>query len=312
MADAFPTGNPQSLRTVSDAVGLVGGTPLVCLGRVSPDGGATVWGKAEFLNVGGSVKDRPALAMLEAAESEGKLRPGATVIEATSGNTGISLAMLSAHRGYRCVLVMPQDMSMERRYLLRAYGAEIELTDAQLGMAGAVERAQQLLTETKGAFMPRQFDNPANAESHELTTAPEILQQAPPDLRAFVAGVGTGGTVTGVGRALKRVKGDAVRVVAVEPNKSPVLSGGKPGMHGIQGLGAGFIPSILDRTVIDEVVCVSDVAAQKMAQRLAREEGLVVGPSSGANVAAACQIAAKLDGGHVVTVLCDTGERYLF
>ncbi len=299
-------------RAVPDAIGLIGQTPLVQLRHLSPTNGATVWGKAEFLNVGGSVKDRPALAMIEAAERDGTLQAGAMVIEATSGNTGISLAMISAQRGYRCVLVMPQDMSMERRYLLRAYGAEIELTEGQLGMAGAVERAEQLLRETKGAFMPRQFDNPANALSHEMTTAPEIVAQAPEDLRAFVAGVGTGGTITGVGRALKRVQGGRVKVVAVEPNKSPVLSGGRPGMHGIQGLGAGFVPRILDRSVIDEIVTVSDVAAQRMTQRLAREEGLMVGPSSGANVAAACQIAAKMDGGHVVTVLCDTGERYLF
>lgn len=294
------------------AVDLIGRTPLVRLGRISPARGATIWAKAEFMNVGGSVKDRPALAMIEAAEADGSLRPGATVIEATSGNTGISLATICAQRGYRCVLVMPQDMSMERRYLLRAYGAEIELTDARLGMAGAVERADALLRETPGAFMPRQFDNPHNALSHERTTAPEILAQAPDDLRAFVAGVGTGGTITGVGRALKQALGESFRVIAVEPEKSPVLSGGKPGMHGIQGLGAGFVPSILERAVLDEVMLASDVAAQKMTRRLAQEEGLLVGPSSGANVHCALKLAERTDGGHIVTVLCDTGERYLF
>lgn len=311
--DRFGTRNtPGGLWIADSAVGLVGRTPLIRLGRISPQGGATIWAKAEFLNVGGSVKDRPALAMIEAAEQDGTLAPGATVIEATSGNTGISLATICAQRGYRCVLVMPQDMSMERRYLLRAYGAEIELTDARLGMAGAVERAEALVRKTKGAFMPRQFDNPHNALSHELSTAPEILEQAPADLRAFVAGVGTGGTITGVGRALKRALGSSFKVVAVEPDKSPVLSGGKPGMHGIQGLGAGFVPAIVDRSVLDEVMLASDVAAQKMARRLAQEEGLLVGPSSGANVHAASKLAETMDGGHIVTVLCDTGERYLF
>ncbi len=299
-------------RSCSDAIGLIGNTALVKLARISPSSGATVWAKTEFLNVGGSVKDRPALAMVEAAERNGLLQAGSTVVEATSGNTGISLAMIAARRGYRCVLVMPQDMSVERRYLLRAYGAEIELTDAHLGMMGAVNRANELLASTPGAFMPGQFSNPANPASHETGTAVEILEQAPADLRAFVAGVGTGGTITGVGRTLKRVKGDAIAVVAVEPEKSAVLSGGQPGMHGIQGLGAGFVPDILERDLLDEVVTVSDVAAEKMARRLAHEEGLLCGPSSGANVHAALRVAERLDGGNVVTVLCDTGERYLF
>jgi cysteine synthase A len=300
------------LAVADDAVGLIGRTPLVRLSRLSPSGGATIWAKVEFLNAGGSVKDRPALAMIEAAESAGQLTPGSTVVEATSGNTGISLAMIAARRGYRCVLVMPQDMSLERRYLLRAYGAEIELTDAQLGMTGAVARAEELVGELPGAFMPRQFTNPANPMSHERTTAPEILEQAPADLRAFVAGVGTGGTITGVGRVLKKARGEHIRIVAVEPEKSPVISGGRPGLHGIQGLGAGFIPDILDRGLLDDVLTVSDVGAEKMAQRLAHEEGLLVGPSSGANVEVARRLAATQDGGHIVTVLCDTGERYLF
>jgi cysteine synthase len=295
-----------------DALGLVGNTPLVRLQRVSPKNGATVWGKVEFKNGGGSVKDRPALAMVLAAEQSGELKPGGKVVEATSGNTGISLAMISALRGYRCILVMPQDMSLERRYLLKAYGAEIELTEAQHGMAGAVARAEAIAKDAAGAFMPRQFSNPNNALAHERTTGPEILAQSPPDLRAFVAGVGTGGTITGVGRVLRRERGDRVRLVAVEPERSPVLSGGKAGLHGIQGLGAGFVPAILERSLLDEVVTISDVAAQRMVQRLAHEEGLLVGPSSGANVLAACQVASRLGSGDVVTVLCDTGERYLF
>lgn len=295
-----------------DALALVGGTPLVRLARVSPAGGATVWGKAEFLNVGGSVKDRPALSMVLAAEREGKLEAGSTIVEATSGNTGISLALIAALRGYRCVLVMPEDMSLERRYLLRSYGAEIDLTEAALGMTGAVDRARQLVRQTPGAYMPSQFDNPANPASHYEATAAELIEQAPQDLRAFIAGVGTGGTISGAGRRLKEHFGASLRVIAVEPARSAVLSGGQPGMHAIQGLGAGFVPEILDREVVDEVATVGDLAAERMAQRLAKEEGLLVGPSSGANVHVACEWAAACRGGHVITVLCDTGERYLF
>jgi cysteine synthase len=278
----------------------------VRLARFSPKGGATVWAKAEFMNVGGSVKDRPALSMIEAAEREERLSPGCTIIEATSGNTGISLALISALRGYRCILVMPEDMSLERRYLLRSYGAEVQLTEATAGMTGAVHRAQQLVRETPNAFMPSQFTNPANPESHAQTTAQELLEQMPEGVHAFVAGVGTGGTLSGVGRVLKDKLGAGFRLVAVEPAKSAVLSGGCAGMHGIQGLGAGFVPSILEVPLIDEIITVSDVAAQKMTQRLASEAGLLVGPSSGANMHAACELAARLPGGHVVTVLCDT------
>ncbi|HEX9618481.1 MAG TPA: cysteine synthase A [Polyangiaceae bacterium] len=300
------------LRVSDDVLGLVAGTPLTKLKRVAPSGGATVWGKAEFVNPAGSVKDRPALAMVLAAEREKKLNPGSTLVEATSGNTGISLAMIAAVRGYRCVLVMPEDMSLERRYILRAYGAEIVLTRAQEGMAGAVRRAHEILAETPHSFMPGQFDNAANPLSHEQGTALEIIEQTDASIVAFVAGVGTGGTVTGVGRALKERLGPEVRIVAVEPANSAVLSGKEPGMHGIQGLGAGFVPDILDRSVIDEVVQISDVAAERMARRLAREEGLLVGPSSGANVQAACEVAERIGSGNVVTVLCDSGERYLF
>jgi cysteine synthase A len=301
----------MSEEVVSSVLELIGRTPLVRLSRVSPEGGAAVLGKLEAKNPGGSVKDRPALAMVEAAERAGKLKPGSMIIEATSGNTGISLAMIAAVRGYRCVLVMPEDMSLERRYVLRAYGAEIVLTPAQEGMTGAVERAQSLLAENKDAVMPRQFENPANPEAHATSTARELLAQVGDDLVAFVAGVGTGGTISGVGRVLKAER-PSVKVIAVEPAASAVLSGKAPGAHGIQGLGAGFVPKILDRSVIDQIVTVADVAAERMARRLAREEGLLVGPSSGANVHAACEVAKKLKKGTVVTILCDSGERYLF
>lgn len=303
---------PGGLRVADDALALIANTPLVRLGRVSPESGATVWAKAEFMNPAGSVKDRPALSMILDAERSGALKPGATIVEATSGNTGISLAMIAAVRGYRCVLVMPEDMSLERRYILRAYGADIVLTAATEGMTGAVTRAQKLLTETPSSFMPSQFSNPANPRAHEEGTAVEILEQTGGNLLAFVAGVGTGGSVTGVGRVLKAKLGSKVTVVAVEPAQSAVLSGKSAGMHGIQGLGAGFVPEILDRKVIDRVVEVSDVAAERMARRLAREEGLLVGPSSGANVHVACEVAAGIGAGAVVTILCDSGERYLF
>jgi cysteine synthase len=294
---------------------LVGRTPLVRLSRVAPDPGpgkgALVVGKLEVQNPGGSVKDRPALWMVDAAERAGQLAKGSVIVEATSGNTGISLAMIAAVRGYRCMLVMPEDMSLERRHVLRAYGAELVLTPADQGMAGAVDRAEEIARRTPGAFMPRQFQNPANPMAHEQTTAREILEAVGGELAAFVAGIGTGGTVTGVGRVLKRERPGAL-VVGVEPAASAVLTGRQAGMHAIQGIGAGFVPKILDRGVLDRVVTVTDVAADKMTQRLAREEGLLVGPSSGANVHAAVEIAAALPGGIVVTILCDTGERYLF
>lgn len=301
----------QGLRVADDALGLIAATPLVRLARVAQPG-AELWAKAEFLNPGGSVKDRPALSMVLAAEREGVLRAGATLVEATSGNTGISLAMIAAVRGYRCVLVMPEDMSMERRYILRAYGAEIVLTPAQEGMSGAVGRALEILQQTPGSYMPSQFENSANPASHELGTAREIIEQTDGQMVAFVTGVGTGGTITGVARALRAELKEKVRIVAVEPAASAVLSGKPPGMHGIQGLGAGFVPSIVDRSLFDQVVTVSDVAAERMARRLAREEGLLVGPSSGANVHAAAEVAASLGSGRVVTILCDSGERYLF
>jgi len=302
---------PPPAGIAGSVLELVGRTPLVRLAKLSPPGGATVVGKLESKNPGGSVKDRPALAMIEAAEASGAVRPGATIVEATSGNTGISLAMIAAVRGYRCVLVMPDDMSLERRHILRAYGADLVLTPAEDGMAGAVSRAESLRRSTPGAFMPRQFDNPANPEVHARTTAREILDAAGDALVAFVAGVGTGGTLTGVGRVMKKER-PQVRVVAVEPAASPVLSGGAAGMHGIQGIGAGFVPAVLDRGVVDEIVTVGDVAASRASERLAKEEGLLVGVSSGANVHAAVEVARRFSTGIVVTVLCDTGERYLF
>ncbi|MGH2352347.1 MAG: cysteine synthase A [Chloroflexota bacterium] len=294
------------------ALDLIGQTPLVRLNRVTPPDGAAVLGKLEARNPGGSVKDRIALAMIEAAEREGKLKPGDTIVEPTSGNTGIGLAVVAVVKGYRLVLTMPEDMSVERRKLLSRFGAEFVLTPAIEGMSGSVFAAQELVRE-KGYFMPQQFENPANPEVHRLTTGPEILRATGGKVDAFVAAVGTGGTVTGVGAALKEARGAAnVRVVAVEPEKSAVLSGGRPRLHGIQGIGAGFQPGILDRSILDEIVTVRDEEAYEMMGRLTREEGLLVGISSGANVVAACRVAAELGAGKaVVTVLCDTGERYL-
>src|SRR5688500_10383773 len=268
------------MAVAQSALDLIGGTPLVKLGRVVPEGAATVYAKVEARNPGGSVKDRIARAMVEAAERDGHLEPGATIVEPTSGNTGIGLAVVAAVKGYRLVLTMPEDMSVERRKLLARFGAEIVLTPAIEGMGGAIFAAREL-SEEKGYFMPRQFDNPANPEVHRLTTGPEILADLGGQIGAFVAGVGTGGTITGVGTHLKAELGaDRVRIVAVEPAKAAVLSGGKWNLHGIQGIGAGFQPGILDRGVLDEIVSVRDEDALEMAGRLAREEGLLVGISS--------------------------------
>lgn len=296
-------------RICASVIECIGRTPLVRLARVTDISGAEVCAKLESKNPGGSVKDRAALSMIEDAEGKGLLTPGATIVEATSGNTGVSLAMIAAVRGYACVLVMPDDMSVVRRHLFRAYGAELVLTPAAEGMRTAVERATEIAKE-RGGFMPRQFENPANPAAHERTTALEILDDTAGRIDVFVAGVGTGGTLTGIARVLREHVAD-IRIVAVEPRSSAVLSGGKPGMHGIQGLGAGFVPPNLDRALLDEIVTVSDVAAERMARRLAREEGLLVGPSAGANVHAAVELARRLPKtARVVTVLCDTGERY--
>ena len=298
-------------RIYDGALDLIGHTPLVRLARITGDKGAEVCGKLESNNVAGSVKDRPALSMVLAAEESGELGPGSTVVEATSGNTGISLAMICAVRGYRCVIVMPEDMSAARRHLLKSYGAEVVLTGAEDGMAGAVEQAEGLLQATPGAMMCGQFENPANPAIHAKTTAEEIWEATSGEVDALVAGVGTGCTLTGVGRVLKERNPD-VRVVAVEPRASAVLSGGKPGLHGIQGLGAGFVPAVLDTDLVDEVITVTDLAAERMTKRLAREEGLLLGPSSGANVHAALEVSRRMRAGQrVVTILCDGGERYL-
>ncbi len=293
------------------ALDLIGNTPLVRLSRISGDKGAEICGKLESNNIAGSVKDRPALAMVLAAEASGELSPGSTIVEATSGNTGISLAMICAVRGYRCVIVMPEDMSEARRHLLKSYGAEVVLTGAEDGMAGAVEQAERILKTTSGAMMCGQFENPANPDIHAKTTAEEIWEATGGEVDAFVAGVGTGGTITGVGRVFKKRRPD-IRIIAVEPRASAVLSGGKPGLHGIQGLGAGFIPAVLDTDLVDEVITVTDLAAERMTKRLAREEGLLLGPSAGANVHAALEVSRRMKPGQrVVTILCDGGERYL-
>ncbi len=307
----MPETQPLASPLIADSVlDLIGATPLVRLSRVVPEGAAEVLGKLEARNPAGSVKDRIARAMVEAAERDGLIKPGDTLVEPTSGNTGIGLAMVCARKGYRLVLTMPEDMSVERRRLLERFGAELILTPAIEGMTGAVFAAQELARE-RGYFMPQQFDNPANPEVHRRTTGPEILEATEGRLDAFVAGVGTGGTITGVGEALRNV-GSTARIVAVEPARAPVLQGGRGGLTGIQGIGASFIPGVLNREVYDEILSVRDEDAYEMTKRLTREEGLLLGISSGAIVWAAIRVAEQLGPGkRVVTMLCDTGERYL-
>jgi len=307
---------PQSSVQVDNILELIGGTPLVRLRRlpeqlVGPDA-AEVWVKCEQFNPGGSVKDRIALAMIEAAERSGSIKPGESVIvEPTSGNTGIGLALVCAVKGYRLILTMPESMSLERRSLLKAYGAELILTAAERTMEGAVARAEELCRKNKNHFMPQQFNNPANPEVHRRTTARELIAQlGERGCDAFVAGVGTGGTITGVGEIF-RDKYPGVQIIAVEPATSAVLSGGPVGPHKIQGIGAGFVPSILNRNVIHDVRKVSDRDAYETKVKLAKEEGLLVGISSGSNAFVACQVAKELGAKkRVVTVMCDTGERY--
>ncbi|GAB6155297.1 cysteine synthase A [Desulfosporosinus burensis] len=298
------------MQVVNAITDLIGQTPLIRLQRMVKPGMASVYVKVEFFNPGGSVKDRIAWGMIQDAEQSGALRPGGTIIEPTSGNTGIGLAMIAAARGYRLIVVMPDSLSVERRMLMAAYGAEFVLTPGAKGMNGAIEEAKRLLGENPDFYMPQQFENPANPEAHRKSTALELLEQFP-GLDAFVAGIGTGGTITGVGEILK-ARLPEVKIIGVEPASSPVISGGKPGPHKIQGIGAGFVPAIFNKTILDQLIQVSNEDALETARRMAREEGVLVGISSGAAVYAALQVAETLgEGKNVVVIAPDTGERYL-
>ncbi len=288
----------------------IGNTPLVLLRRLSPRADVRIWAKLDLMNPGGSVKDRIALSMIEAAERDGTLKPGGTIVEPTSGNTGIGLALVGAVKGYPVILTMPESMSIERRKLLTGYGAELALTPAADGMRGAVERAEQLVAE-RGWFMPQQFQNPANPQVHRQTTGPELLMQCPDRIDYLVAGIGTGGTITGAGEVL-RAAFPNIQLIGVEPADSAVLSGGQPGPHKIQGIGAGFVPEVLNTDLLDEVIPVTNDGAIQTARELARQEGLLVGISSGAAMAACLQIAQRLEAlATIVTVFPSTGERYL-
>jgi cysteine synthase A len=294
-----------------DITELIGRTPLVRLNRLSPSDGATIYGKVEFFNPGGSVKDRICLNMINEAERLGALKPGGTIVEATSGNTGIGLALVAAVRGYKLILVMPESMSMERASLLSSYGAQLVLTPAWEGMKGSIREVESIIAQNPSYFMPDQFSNPANPAMHKKTTAIEILEALDGKIDAFVAAVGTGGTITGCGELFKE-RNSSVIVIAVEPAGSPVLSGGEPGPHKIQGIGAGFIPKVLNRTILDRVMTVTDDEAYQTAKQISKKEGLLVGISAGANVFAAQKVAQELGPGkNVVTILCDTGERYI-
>ena len=299
------------MATVNNVTQLIGKTDLIKLQNIVPEGSADIYVKLESRNPGGSVKDRIGLAMILAAEESGQLKSGGTIVEPTSGNTGIALAMVAATRGYRCILTMPATMSVERQKLLKLYGAELVLTPGVEGMKGAIARAEQIVDTTDGAFMPQQFSNPANPEVHKKTTGPEIWSDTNGNVDAFVCGVGTGGTISGVAHALKSKKDD-IEVIAVEPAESPILSGGQHRPHKIQGIGAGFIPENLNLDLIDQVSQVSSEQAIEMRHRLIKEEGILAGISSGASVFAAIEIAQELgEGKVVVTIVHDTGERYL-
>lgn len=299
------------MKLHKDVLDLIGNTPLVKINNLADPEGAAIWAKLEGSNPGGSVKDRIALAMVEAAERDGKLKPGSIIVEPTSGNTGIGLAMVAALKGYRLILTMPDTMSMERRQLLQAYGAELVLSEGKKGMKGAVEKAAEIYESNQGYFMPQQFENSANPEIHRKTTAVEIMHAlgAVPD--GFVAGVGTGGTITGVGEAL-RERNPEVWIAAVEPATSPVLSGGNPGPHKIAGIGAGFVPGVLNIHIYNEIITVTDTDAAETTRSLAKEEGILAGISSGAALWAALKVAKKLGKGkQVVVIIPDRGERYL-
>lgn len=299
------------MKKVDNIAQLIGNTPLVKLNQLVAEDMADIYVKLESFNPGGSVKDRIALNMIEAAEEEGELKPGGTIVEPTSGNTGIGLALVGAAKGYDVILTMPDSMSLERRKLLSAYGAELVLTPGKEGMPGAIEKAEELVAENEEYFMPQQFNNPANPEVHRETTVREILEAMDGDLDAFVAGVGTGGTITGTGEVLKQ-KIDGVKIVAIEPAASPVINGGEPGPHMIQGIGAGFIPEVLNCEILDETIQIENEEAMEMARQLAIEEGILGGVSSGAAIAAAIKVAKELGSGkQVVTIAPDVGERYL-
>lgn len=299
------------MKVVNSIDDLIGNTPIIQLGKIVDPKGAKVLVKLEFFNPAGSIKDRVALQMVKSAEKAGKLKPGGVIVEPTSGNTGIGLAMVAAARGYRLVIVMPETMSIERQKLIRGMGAELVLTPGNEGMTGAVNKAQEIIEKNREYIILQQFENPANPEAHRLTTAPEIIHQVGDELAAFVCGVGTGGTISGIGGALKE-KLPAVKVIAVEPAGSPVLSGGKQGAHNIQGIGAGFIPPVLDESVIDEVIRVEDDDALITARKMMKKEGIMAGISSGAAVFAAIKVAAKLSPEKAVLAIApDTGERYL-
>ncbi|MBI4844074.1 MAG: cysteine synthase A [Nitrospirae bacterium] len=299
------------MKPHKNILSLIGNTPLVSLHAVTGQEDAEIWAKLEGFNPGGSVKDRIALSMIEAAENEGLLKPGGTIIEPTSGNTGIGLAMIAAVKGYKLILTMSEAMSLERRQTFQAFGAEVVLSPASKGMLGAVEEAEMILKKNPGYFMPMQFENPANPEIHRKTTAQEILDALGSDIDGFVAGVGTGGTITGVGEVL-REKNPGTWIAAVEPSNSAVLSGGTPGPHKIAGIGAGFYPGVLNTKIYDEVITVTDDDAASMTRMLAKDEGILCGISSGAALCAALKVAKKLGRGKkVVTVFPDRGDRYL-